>query len=233
MALRPRVLRDPPEGRPDHLRHGDQLPRARDHRLHLHRQVRRLGHAGQRLRLRSRTCTSTSSSNWYFIGPIIGQLNLMIWLSFAARSIVTYIVVFRTPIGLRLRSVGEHPRAADTVGISVYKIRYIAVIRPARSPRWEARTSRSGSSHSFNENMTSGTRLHRARGADLRQVAAVRDVGAPRCCSASRARSPTACRIVRQPVGNAVPDAAVRPDDGRRGRRDRPVDRAGGRGPAV
>jgi simple sugar transport system permease protein len=61
-------------------------------------------------------------SSWYFIGPIFGQLNLMIWLSFVLL-IATWVVVFRTPFGLRLRSVGEHPRAADTVGISVYRTR--------------------------------------------------------------------------------------------------------------
>src|SRR3954466_5107606 len=65
--------------------------------------------------------------DWYFIGPIFGQLNLMIWLSFVLL-IGTYIFVFRTPYGLRLRSVGEHPRAADTVAISVYGVRYIAVL---------------------------------------------------------------------------------------------------------
>jgi general nucleoside transport system permease protein len=62
-----------------------------------------------------------------FLEEIFGDLDLMIWLSFALL-IVSYIVMFKTPIGLRIRSVGEHPRAADTVGISVYGVRYAAVL---------------------------------------------------------------------------------------------------------
>ena len=95
-------------------------------------------------------------NNWYFVGPIIGQLNLMIWLSFVLL-IGTYIFVFRTPYGLRLRAVGEHPRAADTVGISVYKVRYMAVIASGAIAAMGGAYLSLGFVHSFNENMTSGT----------------------------------------------------------------------------
>ena len=94
--------------------------------------------------------------DWYFVGPILGQLNLMIWLSFALL-VGTYVFVFRTPYGLRLRSVGEHPRAADTVGISVYKVRYMAVIGSGAIAAMGGAYLSLGFVHSFNENMTAGT----------------------------------------------------------------------------
>ncbi|WP_438348577.1 ABC transporter permease [Paenibacillus sp. FA6] len=45
-----------------------------------------------------------------------------------ALGIVLFFIIFKTSSGLRLRAVGEHPSAADTVGIKVNRTRYIAVI---------------------------------------------------------------------------------------------------------
>ncbi|GAB4072627.1 guanosine ABC transporter permease NupQ [Barrientosiimonas marina] len=64
--------------------------------------------------------------------PIIGKIffqdiYLTSYLAIILAFIVWYIL-YKTSFGLRLRSVGEHPMAADTNGISVYKMRYTAVI---------------------------------------------------------------------------------------------------------
>jgi simple sugar transport system permease protein len=90
-----------------------------------------------------------------FWDDMLGQLNLMIWLSFAVL-ILAAIVMFRTPLGLRIRAVGEHPRAADTVGISVYGMRYGAVVFSGVLAALGGAYLSIGFVHSFNQNMTSG-----------------------------------------------------------------------------
>ena len=93
--------------------------------------------------------------DWYFIGPVLGNLNLMIWLAFLT-IVATWIVLFKTPIGLRIRAVGEHPRAADTVGISVYKTRYAAVVLSGILAALGGAYLSIGFVNSFNQNMTVG-----------------------------------------------------------------------------
>ena len=93
--------------------------------------------------------------DFYFLGPILGDLNLMIWLAFAT-VVLSWIVIFRTPLGLRIRAAGEHPRAAETVGVSVYRIRYVAVTLSGMLAALGGAYLSIGFVGSFGENMTVG-----------------------------------------------------------------------------
>jgi ABC-type uncharacterized transport system permease subunit len=90
-----------------------------------------------------------------FIGPAIGDLNLLIWVAIALVPI-SYVVMFKTPIGLRIRACGEHPRAADTVGINVYAVRYASVVTSGMLAALGGAFLSVGFVGTFNENMTAG-----------------------------------------------------------------------------
>jgi len=63
--------------------------------------------------------------------PIIGDIfsghNILTYLALLS-VIIFYIIIFKTPLGLRIRAVGQNPDAASSVGINVNKIRFIALI---------------------------------------------------------------------------------------------------------
>jgi ABC-type uncharacterized transport system permease subunit len=90
-----------------------------------------------------------------FFGPALDNLNLLVWVALILVVLVS-VFLFRTPTGLRLRSVGENPRAAATVGISVYRVRYLAVVASGVLAAMGGAFLSIGFVHSFNQNMTAG-----------------------------------------------------------------------------
>ena len=90
-----------------------------------------------------------------FVGDALEQLNLMIWLALILVALLS-VFLFRTPRGLRLRSVGENPLAADTAGISPIRVRYWAVIASGAFAALGGVFLSIGFVHSFSQNMTAG-----------------------------------------------------------------------------
>ena len=61
------------------------------------------------------------------LGPVLFNQTLIVYLMYVAVAVV-YFSLFKTRWGLRVRAVGEYPKAADTVGINVFRTRYVSVI---------------------------------------------------------------------------------------------------------
>jgi len=66
-------------------------------------------------------------SNFPVVGPIFFQYDPLVYLGLLLVPL-TQILIFKTNLGLKIRTVGENPRQADALGVSVPKIRYLAVI---------------------------------------------------------------------------------------------------------
>ena len=90
-----------------------------------------------------------------YIGPILFSHNIYIYFMYLLIILLT-IVLFRTKWGLRLRSVGEHPKAADTLGINVFKTRYTVVILGGMLAGFAGSFFTLGSIGYFEQSMTAG-----------------------------------------------------------------------------
>ena len=90
-----------------------------------------------------------------FIGPILFQQNVVVYAALVLLVLINFLL-FRTRLGLRLRAVGEHPQAADTAGINVYRIRYSAVIASGLLSGLAGAFLSIGIANTFNPNMTEG-----------------------------------------------------------------------------
>ncbi len=75
-----------------------------------------------------------ADKHWFFVSDVAAALraltnNVSMLTIIAVLLIIgTYLILWRTAFGLRLRSCGENPAAAETLGVNVYKYKYIAVL---------------------------------------------------------------------------------------------------------
>ena len=132
-----------------------------------------------------------------FFGPALEKLNLLVWVALILVFVV-WLFVFRTPAGLRLRSVGENPRAAATVGISVYKVALPRGHRLGRAGGDGRRVPLHRLRPLVQPEHDGGARVHRARGRDRGQVAAGGSARGGAACSGSHRRWRSGCRCSRR-----------------------------------
>lgn len=90
-----------------------------------------------------------------FIGPILFEHNMFVYAMYIFLIVIT-IGLYYTRWGLRTRSVGEHPKAADTLGINVFRTRYLSVILGGFMAGFGGAYFTLGSVGRFDELMTAG-----------------------------------------------------------------------------
>ncbi|MCU1441400.1 MAG: putative integral rane transport protein [Rhodoglobus sp.] len=89
------------------------------------------------------------------IGPVLFRQTIIVYVMYIAVAVV-WFALFKTRWGLRLRSVGEHPQAADTVGINVNRTRFWNVSLAGAIAGFGGAYFTLGSVGAFNKEMTAG-----------------------------------------------------------------------------
>lgn len=91
--------------------------------------------------------------------PVLGEIffrqNVMTYLAFALVP-VAWFVLYKTPLGLKIRAVGENPHAADTLGVNVAHIRYLTVTMGGVFSAMAGAALSVANLNVFQENMTAG-----------------------------------------------------------------------------
>ena len=89
------------------------------------------------------------------LGPIFSNHNVLTYVALLS-VVFVYILLYKTPLGLRIRAVGENSHAADSVGISVIKTQYIALIMSGAFAGFGGAFMSMGYVSWFSTNMTAG-----------------------------------------------------------------------------
>ena len=89
------------------------------------------------------------------LGPLFFNANVIVYLTYVL-IVVVDVALFRTRWGLRTRAVGEHPEAADTVGVNVYRTRYRNVVYGGMVAGMAGAFLTIGAVGAFSKNISSG-----------------------------------------------------------------------------
>ena len=90
-----------------------------------------------------------------FVKDVIGEINPLIVIAFLC-VLGSWFLIYKTTLGLRMRSVGENPEAADTLGVNVYAIRYFGVLMSGILASLGGAFLSVGETGNFKELMTGG-----------------------------------------------------------------------------
>lgn len=94
-------------------------------------------------------------SNIPYLGESLFAHNFLVYLAFLLVPLTSFIL-YKTSIGLKVRIVGEHPRAADSVGVNVYLVRYLCCIARGAFAALAGSYLSLGVMNMFTDNMVAG-----------------------------------------------------------------------------
>lgn len=89
------------------------------------------------------------------LGPVFFNQLPLVYLAFLIVPVI-WFVLYRTTWGLKIRAVGEHPHAADTVGINVFRVRYLSLVFTGIMAGLAGAFLSIGQLNTFQENMSAG-----------------------------------------------------------------------------